>query len=169
MTSPSPSYAVVARYQSLDDLFRAIDAGAVPGHADGGWVCVHPRTLPEPYLARYLATRERVHALGWRLVVTRTVGPHAVELRRHRRGPDVRGETAVPAPGVTAERSDGTGGSPGSAALSRRRPEASRREMKSPLTRAAKAALTFLALLASRRSRYFSNHPCTSPHQRRWS
>ena len=92
----SASFAVLARYESLEEFVRDADSGALPSEAEGGWVCVHPREFPEPDLARYFSARRRVRALGWRLVVSSGVAPHAVELRRHRRG-----ERPASAPAIT--------------------------------------------------------------------
>ena len=78
---------MVARYDSLEELFEALAIGAVPPLPHGGYVRVHPEALPERGLTDYLAARQRLAWFRLRLVVTPAVGPHAVELRRYTEPP----------------------------------------------------------------------------------
>ncbi len=72
---------VVERFESLDALLHDLSTRAEPGMTRGGSVRVHPALLPEKGLGDYIAVRQRLSALGLRLIVTPAVSPRGVELR----------------------------------------------------------------------------------------
>ena len=72
---------VVEQYESLDALLSDLATRAERTRTEGGSVRVHPALLPEKGLGDYIAMRQRLSALGLRLVVTPAVSPLSVELR----------------------------------------------------------------------------------------
>jgi hypothetical protein len=82
---------IIERFESLDALLHDLSTRAESGMKGGGSVRLHPALLPEKGLGDYIAVRQRLSALGLRLVVTPAVSPCGVELRIPA---DVRGASA---------------------------------------------------------------------------
>ncbi len=80
---PSPTDPIIARYDSLEPLLSALEAGALPVPRGAACVRVHPALLAEKRLADCIALRQRLTAFGLTFVVTSAVDPHTVELRRY--------------------------------------------------------------------------------------
>ena len=74
---------IVEQYESLEALLNDLSTRAEPNTPDRGSVRVHPALLPEKGLGDYIAVRQKLSALGLRLVVTPAVSPQGVELRIH--------------------------------------------------------------------------------------
>ena len=74
---------IIARYGSLDELFRALEAPDLLRMPYGGCVAIHPGWLLGTDLRDYYTARERTRALGLHFVITPVVTPGGVELRRY--------------------------------------------------------------------------------------
>ncbi len=74
---------LVARYDSLDALFCALNARARPLFAGGDYVRVHPALLPEVAVGERMAVRERLATFRLGLVITSPAESCQVELRRY--------------------------------------------------------------------------------------
>lgn len=74
--------AIATRFDSLDELFRALALRqpAATMSTCGGYVRVHPDMFSEDRLRDRLAFRQRVEHFGLRLVISRAVGPRELEL-----------------------------------------------------------------------------------------
>ena len=79
--------SVLARYGSLDELLRALEAPDLPPLPHGGCVRVHPALLPAGDAGAVIVLRERVRAFGLLLVITPADAPRAAELRHYARAP----------------------------------------------------------------------------------